>query len=248
MNNLMKIKKLVGIGVLLALVVILQLISNYISFGPVNITLALIPLTMGAILYGPITGMVLGMAMGAIILVAPSTQTFLSFNIWYTILLCLIKTGIAGLVSGLVFNCFLGFSKERHFVVNENVERKKAVTINEYRKKVAFPIAIIVSALLAPILNTGIFIFGCTFMFTGLYSASGSFGEAFSSAIAVITTANFLVEFLVSAILSPALVYLVKVLGKQKNMGFQKDFNLYAYDKVEEKQNLNNVNSDELFK
>lgn len=230
MNNTLKIRRLVGIAVLLALVVVLQLISNYITFGPISITLALIPLTMGAILYGPLVGLFLGLVMGALIIVAHSTQVFLSFNILYTILLCLVKTGLAGLVSGLVFNGIL------------------MIRIRKELNNIKFATAIIVSALLTPIINTGIFIVGVTFLFTGLYSASGSFGEAFSSALAVITTANFLVEFLVSAILSPALVYLVKVLGKQKNMGFQKDFTLYAYDKVEEKQDLSNVNGDELFK
>lgn len=245
MNNTLKIRRLVGIAVLLALVVVLQLISNYITFGPISITLALIPLTMGAILYGPLVGLFLGLVMGALIIVAPSTQVFLSFNIWYTILLCLVKTGLAGLVSGLVFNLFLSFSKVRRFVVNENGERKKSLTITEYRKKVFFPIAIIVSALLVPIINTGIFLLFTPILFTGLY---GDLKAAYETVIGLVLTTNFLVEFLVSAILSPALVYLVKVLGKQKNMGFQKDFTLYAYDKVEEKQELSNVNSDELFK
>ena len=229
MNNLMKIKKLVGIGVLLALVVILQLISNYISFGPVNITLALIPLTMGAILYGPITGMVLGMAMGAIILVAPGTTFFLSFNVGLTVLLCLVKTGVAGLIAGLIFN---GIT---------------AIKVDQKYKNPKFATSIITSALITPILNTGIFILGATFMFTNLYSESGNLGEAFSLVIAATFTTNFLIEFLVSAICSPALVYLVKVLAHQSNLGFQNKFDLYIEDKKEE-ITFADVDSDKLFK
>ena len=55
-NNSLLIKKIVGTSVLTALVIVLQVISNYITFGSVSITLALIPIAMGAILYGPLTG------------------------------------------------------------------------------------------------------------------------------------------------------------------------------------------------
>lgn len=200
MENRIKIQRIVGISVLFALVIVLQVMSNYITFGPVSITLALIPLSMGAILYGPIVGLFLGVVMGAMVLVAPSTGTFLSFNVWFTILLCLVKSGMAGLVSGLLFEG-VALIKTKH-------------------KRVKLSIGVILAALSAPIINTGIFILGATFMFTNLYSQSGNFGEAFSSAVAVISSANFLVEFLVSAILSPTLIYLVQVLAKRSNLAF----------------------------
>lgn len=200
MKNRIKIQRTVGISVLFALVIALQVMSNYITFGPVSITLALIPLSMGAILYGPIVGLFLGVVMGAMVLVAPSTGTFLSFNVWFTILLCLVKSGMAGLVSGLLFEG-VALIKTKH-------------------KRVKLSIGVILAALSAPIINTGIFILGATFMFTNLYSQSGNFGEAFSSAVAVISSANFLVEFLVSAILSPTLIYLVQVLAKHSNLAF----------------------------
>lgn len=146
MNNSFKIKKMVGIAVLLALIVVLQLISNYVTIGQVSITLALIPLTMGAILYGPIVGLFLGMVMGAVVLVAPSTSVYLNFNIWLTILLCLLKTGLAGLVSGLVY---------------KGIIRLKFLGIAK------FPVAIVFAALLAPIVNTGIFILGISTLFVG---------------------------------------------------------------------------------
>ena len=79
-KNSKKIKKLVGIASLAALVAVLQVISNYITFGEVSITLALIPMVVGAILYGPLTGFGLGALMGVVIITAPSTATFLNFN------------------------------------------------------------------------------------------------------------------------------------------------------------------------
>ena len=60
MKNSIMIKRLVGISILTALVVVLQLLGNYITIGTVNITLALIPIAVGAILYGPVAGLFLG--------------------------------------------------------------------------------------------------------------------------------------------------------------------------------------------
>ena len=72
MNN-NKIKKLTGTSIFMALVIVLQLISNYITLGPVSITLALVPIALGAIIYGPLTGLFLGLIHGAIVIVSPST-------------------------------------------------------------------------------------------------------------------------------------------------------------------------------
>lgn len=99
MKNSKKIQRMVGIASLAAITAVLQVIANYITFGPVSITLALIPLVIGAILYGPWAGAFLGALMGAIILSAPSTAAFLVVNPFATVVLCLIKTGVAGLVS-----------------------------------------------------------------------------------------------------------------------------------------------------
>ena len=66
MNNSLLIKKLVGVATLTALVVALQFLSNYVKFGTVEMTLALIPIAVGAILYGPLVGGFLGFIMGVI--------------------------------------------------------------------------------------------------------------------------------------------------------------------------------------
>lgn len=224
MNNKVKIQKLVGAASLLALVVVLQLLSNYVQFGPISITLALIPISMGAILYGPLVGLFLGLVMGAMVLVAPSTSFFLSYNVWFTILLCLVKSGLAGLISGLLFK---GIMKIKAF------------------KKGKFETSIIVASLVTPIVNTGIFIIGALFLFTGLYSDTSNLGEALGAIVAATLTINFVIEFIISAVASPALVYLTKVLAKQRNLGFQKEFNIET--KKDESLTTKDVNSDNLF-
>ena len=51
---------MVGIAVLAALVVVLQLLSSVIKIGTVSITLTLIPIVVGAAFYGPGAGAILG--------------------------------------------------------------------------------------------------------------------------------------------------------------------------------------------
>ena len=45
-------KKIAGVGLLTALVVVLQLLGSFIKFGTVSISLVLIPIVVGAALYG----------------------------------------------------------------------------------------------------------------------------------------------------------------------------------------------------
>ena len=47
-----KTRRLVMIAILSALIIVLQIISNFIKFGPVQITLALTPVIIGAAMYG----------------------------------------------------------------------------------------------------------------------------------------------------------------------------------------------------
>ncbi len=63
-----KTKKIVGIGLLTAIVVVLQSLAVGIKFGPFSVTFVLIPIVVGAALYGWIAGAWLGFIFGAIVL------------------------------------------------------------------------------------------------------------------------------------------------------------------------------------
>lgn len=76
MKNRLLIKKMTGIAMLAVLVCIFALISNYITIGSVNITLSLIPIVIGAIVFGPLAGFILGLVNGVMVLLAPSTALF----------------------------------------------------------------------------------------------------------------------------------------------------------------------------
>lgn len=187
MKNKKQIQRMVGIASLAAIVAVLQLIANYITFGPVSITLALIPLVIGSIIYGPGAGALLGVIMGGIILTAPSTGSFLNVNPVVTVILCLVKTGAAGAVSGLLF---------------------KIISKKNYK------FGVIVASIAAPIVNTGLFAVGCMLFFmptlTEWAGGSGAIGFLFLTMIGV----NFIIEFVINSVLTPTVSYIVRIVSK----------------------------------
>lgn len=186
MKNRMQIRKMVGISILTAMVVILQLLSTFIKFGPFSATLALIPLIMGAIIYGPLVGTILGLTMGVVIL-ATDAQAFFVVNPFFTILLCLAKTAVSGLVSGYIYKALA--KKNKH-------------------------LGIILAALAAPIVNTGLFALGTiAFFYNTLVQWAGG-SNALSYLFLTMIGFNFLIEFSLNAILSPTFIYLTNVLNK----------------------------------
>ena len=99
-------KTIVLAGLLTALTILLQFLSTIIPTG-VNLNLALVPITLGAVLLGPYVGAFLGLVCGAVILLSPNTVTvFMAISPVGTILACLLKTTIAGLLAGFVAKAF----------------------------------------------------------------------------------------------------------------------------------------------
>ena len=187
MNETLKIKKMTGVGLFIAITVVLTLLGNIITIGPVAINLSLIPITIGAILFGPTAGFILGAANGVVVLLAPSTGVFLSHNLVATIFTCILKTGIAGLIAGFTFKLL---------------------------KKINFNFSIVAAAILTPIVNTSIF---GAFVFVFFYNLffQGQGNNAFVYFALTIVGWNFLIEILVSAILCPTLIHVSKVILKK---------------------------------
>lgn len=186
----MKTRTIAYTGVLTALVVGLQFLSNYVTFGPVSINLALIPIAVGAILFGPYIGLFLGLVDGAIVLAAPSTLSiFFSANPAGTIFVCLFKTGLAGFMAGWV---------------NLWIKKKSSVT------------ASVTASLLIPIINTGIFSAFLPVLFHDfLVQVMTAYNQnAFTAIFVSIVTWNFFVEFGVVALLSPIIVRVIQIFEK----------------------------------
>ena len=75
-----KTKTLVGTGILTAIVIVLQALAIGIKFGPFSITLVLIPIVVGAALYGYKAGAWLGLGCGVVVL-CTDAGAFLAVNI-----------------------------------------------------------------------------------------------------------------------------------------------------------------------
>ena len=88
-----------GIGLLTAIVVVLQAMAVAIRFGVFNITLVLVPIVVGAALYGWKAGAWLGFVFGVVVLFTDA-GAFLAVNVPGTIITCILKGALAGAAAG----------------------------------------------------------------------------------------------------------------------------------------------------
>lgn len=185
--NSEKIHKLVGIGLLTALVAVVYFLTMGITVGPFNITFALIPIVVGAALYGWAAGGWLGLVFGAMVLFTGGANAFLMINVPGTIITVLVKGAAAGLVPGLIYKAL------------ENKNRWAAT---------------ICAAAAAPIVNTGIFLLGCLAFFMDTISEWAA-GVGVENAGVYMVTAfvgvNFLVELGANLLLSSVIVRIVDI-------------------------------------
>lgn len=182
-----KIHKLVGTALLTALVAVVYFLTMGITVGPFNITFALIPIVVGAALYGWQEGGWLGLVFGAMVLLTGGANAFLVVNVPGTIITVLVKGAAAGLVPGLIYGA---------------LEKKNRWT------------ATICAAAAAPIVNTGIFLLGCFAFFMDTISVWAA-GAGIDNAVTYMMTAfvgvNFLVELGSNLLLSSVIVRIVDI-------------------------------------
>ena len=101
--NLKNTRTLTGMAIMTAIVIVLQLLGSFIRFGPFSISLVLIPIVVGAALYGEIAGAWLGFIFGLVVLLSGDAGAFLAVNPLGTVLTVLVKGACAGFVAGLIF-------------------------------------------------------------------------------------------------------------------------------------------------
>ena len=75
-------KNVTGIAVLLALVIVLQTFGGTITIGAVQLNFTLIPIVLGAIMFGPWVGGFLGFACGVVVLI----QVIMGFVAFYALI------------------------------------------------------------------------------------------------------------------------------------------------------------------
>ena len=184
MNN--KTKTMVGVGMLTALVVVLQALAVGIRFGVFNITLVLVPIVVGAALFGRWAGAWLGFVFGVVVLFTDA-GAFLAVSIPGTIVTCILKGAVAGFLAGLVYKL---------------LESKGRL------------LAVITAGVVTPVVNTGIFLIGCRLFFYDTIKAWAE-GAGFASAGAFmifgLVGVNFLVDLAVNLVLSAAIVNIIRI-------------------------------------
>ncbi len=182
-----KIKNMVGIAILMAIVVVLQLVGQYIRFGAVSISLVLLPVVVGAAVYGPIAGVILGLAGAVVVLAQPDTAFFYGMGVFGTVVIVLLKGMLSGGLAGLTYRA---------------VAKKSSM------------LAVTLSAVVCPVVNTGIFILGCMVFFYDNFSAASD--NVLLYVVATFAGLNFLVELLINILCCPMIVRLLHILQKRQ--------------------------------
>ena len=173
-------KTIVITGLLLAMEIIFQLIGNYLQIGTANINITLVPIVIAGIVGGPISAAILGFFNGIMALLSPSTIAFfMPVSPTGTVVVCLLKCTLAGVISSLVY----------HWL-------KSRISAHG-----ATPIA----AALVPIINTGLFALGCFIFFKDMLFADGrDILGAFGFVIVGMIGWNFVIELPTTIVLSVA--------------------------------------------
>jgi len=166
-----------------------------IPLGAFNITLTLIPIMLGAILYGPAAGAFLGGVFGAavswqVITGAAGVMSTEMLNLTpvVTIAVCLLKGILAGLGAGYI---------------RRLTAKLKSNTLS-----------VVLSAIACPIINTGIFVAALFVFYYDLmmtYAADNAFSGAVAFVFLGVVGLNFVVEFLINVLLVPIVLRLLKI-------------------------------------
>ncbi len=189
-NRKMSTQKLALLALLGALVAILAYLGGFIKIGGfASISLTLIPVVVGAALCGPGAGGFLGGVAGAVFFLTADSVFWLGLSIPGTIITVMIKGILSGYLAGLTYKAL-----------------EKA---NKY-------LAVIASAIVCPVVNTGIFILGCFVFFMDTVN-SGAATEGMSVGAYIIiffVGLNFVFELLSNIILSPVVLRLINLRKK----------------------------------
>lgn len=187
-----KTRRLTGLALMTAIIVVLQVVASFVKFGPFSITLALAPIIIGAALYGAGAGAWLGAVFGVVVLIAcvagwdQGGNILFTANPLLTAALCIVKGAAAGFVSGLVFR---GLSSRSPMGAS------------------------IIAGIVCPVVNTGIFCVGLAVFFYDTLVAWAGGSDLIYYIIFVLTGVNFVLELAINLVLSTVIV---RVVGARK--------------------------------
>lgn len=185
------------LGILTALVIVLQLFASAIPMFGVTLNFSLIPIALAGILVGWLGGAIVGFACGLVVFITtavlgqePSTAFLFQTNPFVLTVMCISKTTVAGIVSGLLYKLI---SKQNAFV------------------------AVSVASLIIPIINTGIYLLGIILM----KDSAAQFMNLDTFAVSLVFTVvfgliwlNFVLEIAITTIFAPLFYRVIRVIDK----------------------------------
>ncbi len=187
--------RLVGLAILTAIIVVLQIVTTYFPTKPFAITLALIPIVIGAALYGAGAGAYLGGVFSIVVIIMCISGADLggamvwNANPFLCVVVCLLKGVAAGFCAGLVYRA---------------LSKKNTI------------LASVSAGIVSPIVNTGIFLIGLFLFFRPVLEAWAGGTDIVYYALISMTGVNFLVELGVNIVLSPVIVRVIQAIKKGK--------------------------------
>ncbi|MCI8589815.1 MAG: ECF transporter S component [Clostridiales bacterium] len=192
-NTQAKTMKMVQMALLAAIVVVLQLLSYSIKLGTFNLTLVLIPVVLGAVLFGPKEGAFLGGVFGVVVLIAcisgmdAGGNILWNVNPFLTAVVCILKGAAGGLVSALVYRAL---SKTNDFV------------------------GTMAAAIVCPVVNTGLFCLCLFLFFRDTLTAWAGGNDLVTYIFVSLIGVNFLIELGVNVVFGPAIKTILKAIKK----------------------------------
>ncbi len=166
------------------IIILLQLLGLSIDFGPFSVSLVLLPIVMGAALFGPMAGAWLGFVFGMVVLLSGDAAVFFVVDPFATVLVVLAKGILAGFAAGLIYKAF-------------------------YRRSIV--LASVLAAFLCPVVNSGLFLIGVHFFLPIIteWSSAMRYESVEQYIILELIGPNFLMELLLNLVFSPLILMLV---------------------------------------
>lgn len=192
-----KIKRMAAIGLLMALVVVMQFISGLIPpVSGFSISLVLIPIVLGSALYGSSAGALLGATFGVIVFINCMTGADLGGAMVFQAnpaLCCLVVIGkgtLAGFLAGVVH----GLLKN----------------VNRY-------VAMLAAAIVCPVINTGVFVLCMVTLFNSVISAwaTAAGADLITYIFSILLLFNFVPELILNIVFSPVSVRIANIVEKR---------------------------------
>ena len=158
-------------------------------------SLVLIPIVIGAATCGAGIGAWLGLVFGITVLWSGDAAAFLAVNVPGTVITVIVKGVLCGYIAAIVYKAV------------DNLCSAKVGNNAQY-------IAVVASAIVCPLVNTGVFLIGCYLFFMETVKVWAGSESVAHYIIFVLVGGNFLFELLTNMILSPAVSRLLNIKNK----------------------------------